>query len=85
MAVAEVDEVAHPAGWVVGVDGVTAGHVQHRLDHHLVVADPGADFGEGGGAELLDFAGRQSVGLEVAGVDAGVHLDLGLPVSGVGR
>src|SRR4029078_5882498 len=48
--VAQVDEVTHPRWWVVGVDGVASGHVQHRLDDDLVVADPGADLGEGGGA-----------------------------------
>ena len=37
--VAKDHEVAHPSGWVVGVDGVAAGHVQHGLDHDLVVAD----------------------------------------------
>ena len=76
VAVAEVDEVAHPGGWVVGVDGVAAVHVQHGLDDDLVVADPGPDLGEGGGAELLDLTDGEGVGFEVAGVDAGVDLDL---------
>ena len=74
MAVAEVDEVAHPVGWVVGVDGVAAGHVEDGLDDDLVVADPVADLGEGGGAELLDLAGGEGVGFEVVALDAGVHL-----------
>jgi hypothetical protein len=45
VAVAEEDEVAHPAGWVVGVDGVAAGHVEDGLDDDLVVADPVPDLG----------------------------------------
>ena len=65
VAVAEVDEVAHPGGWVVGVDGVAAGHVEDGLDDDVVVADPGADLGEGGGAELLDLADGEGFGLEV--------------------
>jgi hypothetical protein len=73
-----VVEVAHPSGWVVGVDGVAAGHVQLRLDDHLVVADPGQELGEGGGAELLDLTDGEGVWLEVGGVDADVGLDLRL-------
>jgi len=46
VAVAEVDEVAHPAGWLVGVDGVAAGHVEDGLDDDLVVVDPGAALGD---------------------------------------
>ena len=76
VAVTEDDEVAHPLWWVVGVDRVASGHVQHGLDHDLVVADPGADLGEGGGAELLDLADGEGVGFEVAGVDPDVGLDL---------
>ena len=81
MVVAEVDEVAHPSGWVVGVDGVAAGHVEDGLDDDLVVADPVADLGEGGGAELLDLADGQrgaavAVDLEVGGLDPDVRLDL---------
>jgi len=78
VAVAQVDEVTHPRWWVVGVDGVAAGDVEDGLDDDLVVADPVADLGEGGGAELLDLAGGEGVGFEVAGLDAGVHLDLRL-------
>ena len=40
-----------------------------------------ADLGEGGGAELLDLADGEGVGFEVAGFDAGVHLDLRLLVA----
>ena len=31
MFVAQDDEFAHPGGWVVGVDGVGAGHVEDGL------------------------------------------------------
>src|SRR4029078_8500766 len=31
VVVAQYDEVAHPRWWVVGVDGVTAGHVEDGL------------------------------------------------------
>ena len=76
-----IDEVSHPGGWVVVVDGVAALHVEDGLDDDLVVADPVADLGQGGGAELLDLTGRDggsavTVDLEVGGVDAGVDLDL---------
>ena len=65
------------------VDGVAALHVQDGLDDDLVVADPVADLGQGGGAELLDLPGRErgpagGVDVEVVGVDADVDLDLGL-------
>ena len=75
VVVAEVDEVAHPSGWVVGVDGVAAGHVEDGLDDDVVVADPVADLGEGGGAELLDLTDGEGVRFEVADLDAGVDLD----------
>ena len=44
-AVAEDDGLPHPAGWVVGVDGVGPGEVEDRADGHLVdplqpVAEP---------------------------------------------
>ena len=76
-----IDELAHPCGWVVGVDGVAAGHVQDRLDDDLGVADPVAELGHGGGAELLDGAGGEGgaavgVDVEVLGVDVDVELDL---------
>ena len=35
VAVAELDELSHPCGWVVLVDGVAAGHVQDGLDDDL--------------------------------------------------
>ncbi len=60
----------------MGVDGVAAGHVQYGLDDDLVVADPVADLGEGGGAELLDLTDGEGVGFEVSGLDADVGLDL---------
>ena len=60
------DEVTHPGGWVVGVDGVASGHVEDGLDDDLVVADPVADLGEGDGAELLDLTGGEGAGFEVA-------------------
>jgi hypothetical protein len=75
VVVAEVDEVPHPSGWVVGVDGVAAGHVEDGLDDDLVVADPVADLGQGGGAELLDLADGQGVGFQIASLDADVGLD----------
>ena len=61
----QLDEVAHPWWWVVGVDGVASGHVEDGLDDDVVVADPVADLGEGGGAELLDLADGEGVGFEV--------------------
>ena len=65
--------------WIV--EGVAALHVQDGLDDDLVVADPVADLGQGGGAELLDLAGGErgaagGVDVEVVGVDADVDLDL---------
>ena len=81
MAVAELDELFHPLGWVVGVDGVAAGHVQDREDLDLVVADPLAELGHGGRAEAFDGADRVGgsafgVGVEVVGVDEDVEPDL---------
>ena len=78
VAITQRDEVAHPAGWVVGVDGVASGHVEHGLDDDLVVADPVPDLGEGGGAEVLDLAGGEGTGFEVAGFDPGAHLHVRL-------
>ena len=71
----------HPLGWVVGVDGVAAVHVQHREDLDLVVADPLAELGHGGGAEAFDGADRVGgsafgVDVEVVGVDEDVEPDL---------
>ena len=52
----------------------------------LVVADPGADLGEGGGAELPDLTDGEGVGFEIAGVDPHVRLDLRvIGCLGVGR
>ena len=67
VAVAELDELFHPFGWVVLVDGVTAVHVQDREEVDLVVADPLAELGHGGGAEAFDGADRE--GGSALGVD----------------
>ena len=84
VAVAELDELSHPGGWVVGVDGVAAGHVQHREDLDLGVADPLAELGHGGRAEAFDGADRErgsalGVDVEVLGVDEDVEPDLAGP------
>ena len=51
--VAEDDEFAHPGGWVVGVDGVGAGHVEDGLDGDPGPAGPVLDPGDGGRPEPL--------------------------------
>ena len=75
MAVAEDDEVAHPGWWVVLVDGVAALQVEDGLDDDLVVADPGLDLRDRGGAVPLDPT--DSLGVQVFGFDVG--LDLAFP------
>jgi hypothetical protein len=74
--VAELDEVAHPGGWVVGVDRIGPVHPQDGLDGGAGVAEPGLDLLGGGGAEVLDLA--DSVG----GVE--VEVELGPRRSGEG-
>ena len=72
------------------VDGVTSGHVEDGLDDDLVVADPGPDLGEGGGAELFDVPDGEGVvagvGVDVVGdvvgVEAEVDLDLARSFAG---
>jgi hypothetical protein len=54
--VAQDDELAHPGGWVVLVDGVGAGEVQDGSDADPGVGDPLLDPGGGGRAEPLDLA-----------------------------
>ena len=67
VSVAEDDQVAHPGWWVVGVDGVTALHVEDGLDDDLWwptqdlilarVAAPAFDGADAGGAVLVEVGG----------------------------
>ena len=79
--VAEDDEFAHPGGWVVGVDGVGAGHVEDGLDGDPGPAGPVLDPGDGGRPEPLHGPepGPVAVAVEPEQVGQGqVEVELGL-------
>ena len=79
VVVAEPDKLGHPGGWVVGVDGVALGHVQHRLDDWTWVwPTQWRSLAMVAAPRLLDAADREGgtiivVGVEVRGVDEGVE------------
>ncbi len=71
--VAQDHRLAHPGGWVVGVDGVVAAQVEDGTDHHPAAAglaagvaveadsgEPGFEEGQGGGPEPLNPAAAGS-------------------------